>query len=320
MSDPQAPPRGEFEFVRRLGRLLAPGQPGVRQPRARAGVPFGDDMCVVAPDQPELLWTVDMLMDGVDFDSRVHTWRAIGRKALAVNLSDCAAMAVEPVSALCAVALANTLTMEDALDLLRGVQECGQSFHCPIVGGDTNSWDAPTVVSVSVAARCEAGRTPVRRDGARPGDRIWLTGPVGGSLLGRHMTFEPRIGTALAIARRLAPHALIDISDGLAVDLGRILEASHCGGTISVAALDAAVHPDAVRMADQDGRPARTHALEDGEDFELIVVLAADAPDGECAALGLLPLGQIISDAGLWLEERPGQRTPIPIRGWEHFR
>lgn len=320
MSDPQAPSRGEFEFVRRLGRMLAPAQPGAAQAAVHAGVPFGDDMCALAPDRPELLWTVDMLMDGVDFDSRVHAWRAIGRKALAVNLSDCAAMAVEPVSALCAVALSNTLTMEDALELLRGAQECGESFGCPIVGGDTNSWDAPTVVSVSVAARCEPGRAPVRRDGARPGDRIWLTGPVGGSLLGRHMTFEPRIGVALAIARRLAPHALIDVSDGLAVDLGRILDASRCGGMISAAALDAAIHPDAVRIAAQDGRPARTHALEDGEDFELIVVLPADAPAADCATLGLLPLGQIVSDAGLWLEERPGQRSLIPMRGWEHFR
>jgi len=315
MSADQPPPRGEFEFVRRLGRILGP-----TPPRDAAVVPFGDDMCAVDPDQPGLLWTVDMLMDGVDFDSRVHAWRAIGRKALAVNLSDCAAMAVEPVSALCAVALSNTLTMEDALELLRGAQECGLSLGCPVVGGDTNSWDAPTVVSVSVAARCEPGRAPVRRDGARPGDQIWLTGRVGGSLLGRHMTFEPRIAAALAIARRLAPHALIDISDGLAVDLGRILEASRCGGVLDGVALDAALHPDATRLAAQDHRPSRTHALEDGEDFELIVVLPADASAAECAALGLLPLGRIVPETGLWLEERPGERSPIPLRGWEHFR
>jgi thiamine-monophosphate kinase len=210
--------------------------------------------------------------------------------------------------------------MDDALDLVRGAHEFGLVYHCPIVGGDTNSWDYPTVVSISIAARCEPGQTPVGRHGARPGDRIWLTGRVGGSLLGRHMTFEPRIAAALEINRRLAPHAMIDISDGLALDLGRILEASHCGAVLPVAAVDAVIHDDAIRLSQQDGRTPRDHALHDGEDFELIVVLPADAPPAECARLGLLPLGEIAREPGLWLSATGGQREPIPLRGWEHFR
>lgn len=309
--------RGEIEFVRRLRTLLSrPAGEAASAP----SVGFGDDMCTIQERDPALLWTVDMLMDGVDFDSSRHTWRTIGRKAMAVNLSDCAAMACAPVSALCAVSLANTLSMQDALDLMRGAHECGQHYDCPIVGGDTNSWDAPTAICITVAARCPPGEKAVTRHGAQPGDRVWLTGRVGGSILGRHMDFEPRIETALELQRRLHPHAMIDISDGLALDLSRILEASGCGAVLSEPLLDDAVHPDAERLAQQDGQPPRDHALYDGEDFELIVVLPADASETDCAQLDLIPIGHITPQPGLRLETGTGQPVSIPIRGWEHFR
>ena len=306
--------RGERALLRRLHEMLKHASP------AGSGVPFGDDMAALTGDDRSLLWTVDMLMAGVDFVSAQHSWAAIGRKALAVNLSDCAAMAVQPVAALCAIALCNELTMDDAAEILRGARDCGDAYDCPIVGGDTNSWDSPTVISISVAGRVPSGSSPVRRDGAKPGDQVWLTGPVGGSILGRHMTFEPRIATALEINRRLAPHAMIDISDGLALDLGRILEASGCGAVLDARRLEPAIHADARRLAAADGQAARDHALHDGEDFELIAVLPAESPEAECAALGLLPLGEITAEHGFLLDEGDGNRCPIPVRGWEHFR
>lgn len=309
--------KGELALLRRLRGLLAtPSTPTGPAP----AVQFGDDMALIDPADPGLLWTVDMLMDGVDFRSATHPWHSIGHKAMAASLSDCAAMAVVPVAALAAVALENSLSMDDALALLAGAHDCGRRHGCPLVGGDTNSWDAPTVISLTVAARCPPGGRPVTRSGARPGDRIWITGRVGGSLLGRHMTFEPRLDIALQISRLLAPHALIDISDGLAVDLGHILEASACGAVLDERSLDAAIHPDAERLAEQDGRPPREHALHDGEDFELIAVLPPDAPRSACQQLNLLPLGRIEAEPGLFLESVTGTLTPIPLRGWEHFR
>ncbi len=306
-------PRGELELIRRLAaRLAPPGAP-------RDPVAFGDDMALLDAAGP-LLWTVDMLMDGVDFDSRRHPWDAIGRKAMAVNLSDCAAMAVEPIAALCAVALAEHLSLADAETLIAAADACGRQYGCPIVGGDTNSWAAPTVISITIAGRPRPGVPPVRRDGARPGDTIWLSGPVGGSILGRHLTFEPRVALALELAARLRPHALIDISDGLALDLSRILTASGCGAVLDAAALDAVLHPDATRLAAADGRSAREHGLYDGEDFELIAVLPPDAPASDAAALGLRWLGRIVADPGLWLAPGSGAPEPLPIRGWEHFR
>ncbi len=301
------PARGERELLRRLSRLLPPA--------ASESVPFGDDMAGVPGT--DLLWTTDMLMDGIDFDSRVHGWAAIGRKAMAVNLSDCAAMGATPVAALAAVALNDSTTMDDALELLAAVQACGAEFGCPLVGGDTNSWSAPLVISISMAARCERPSGPVRRDGARPGDRVWLTGRVGGSILGRHLTFTPRVELGRRIGRELNPHAMIDISDGLALDLDRLLEASGCGAVLEGECLAAAIHPDAVELSRRDGRSALEHALHDGEDFELIAALPPDS-DAAARGLGLIPIGRFVSKAGVWLENGAARRRVAP-RGWEHF-
>ncbi len=303
--------RGERALIVRIGAEL---------PTARAGVPFGDDLASIGAEADRLLWSTDMLMDGVDFRSDEHAWRDIGRKAMAVNLSDCAACATIPVAALCAVALDERMSMEDALELHRGLRDCGTEFGCPLVGGDTNSWPQPTVVAVTIAARPDAEYPPVLRSGAQPGDRFYVSGPVGGSLLGRHLSPKPRIHTALEINRRLAPHAMIDISDGLAIDLWHMCEASGCGAEIDTDALEAAIHPDALRLSRKTGRAPREHALYDGEDFELIVAIPATTPDAECRALGLLPLGQAIAQRALLLRNPAGQTRAVEIRGWEHFR
>lgn len=305
--------RGERAFLRRLQRELASG--GV----ADGPVPFGDDMAAVCTGE-DLLWTIDTITDGVDFDSARHDWYQIGRKAMAVSLSDCAAMAVVPVSALCSVVLSNRLSMSDALDLVRGVGDLGARFGCPLRGGDTNSWDHPTTITVTVAARPESGCSPILRSGARVGDRVLLTGPVGGSILGRHMSFEPRVEIAREISRSLRPHAMIDISDGLAVDLWHILESSGCGAEIQETDLLRAVHPDARRLEAHDGVPALRHALGDGEDFELIVVVGPEAADESIRGLGLLSLGRIVAEPELWLVRADGRRERVEPAGWEHFR
>lgn len=305
------PAKGERELIRRFAAEL---------PAAGGPVGFGNDLAGLEPVPGGLLWSTDMLMDGVDFESGKHSWRQIGRKAMAVNLSDCAAAATVPVAALCAVALNDRLSMDDALELFRGMRDCGAEYDCPITGGDTNSWAHPTAVCITVAARPEPDRAPVTRGGARPGDGVYVTGRVGGSLLGRHLTPSPRIHTALEINRQLNPHAMIDISDGLAIDLWHICEPSGCGAIIDEISLENVVHGDAIILAKKTGRTPREHALYDGEDFELIVVLAPDAPGEACKRLGLLPLGEITAARKPMLRRADGQCVPLEIGGWEHFR
>lgn len=311
----QAGVRGERELLARLRRELAQ-----QTTHHAAAVPFGDDMAAIDPGDSSLLWTTDMLMDGVDFRSAEHDWFDVGWKCMAVNLSDCAAMAARPVAALCAVALNNSMSMDDALRLLRGLRECGTQYGCPLAGGDTNSWDQPAVIAVTVAGRVDAGIAPVLRGGARPGDWIYVTGPVGGSILGRHLHPRPRVREAIEIARSLRPSAMIDISDGLAIDLSRICDESACGAELDASALDAALHEDARRLALQSGRSAREHALEDGEDFELIVVFSASLSQSDRERFGLLPLGRMAAEAGLFLRDAGGSSAPLSSQGWEHFR
>lgn len=305
------PARGERRLIRALRERLRPDPAGA--------VPFGDDMAEV-PAAGGLLWSVDMLMDGVDFDSTRHAWHDVGRKALAVNLSDCAAMAARPIAALCAVALADRLTFESALELLDGCRACAEEHGCELVGGDTNSWEHPTVIAMTVAGRTENGAAPVLRSGARPGDRLYVSGPVGGSILGRHMRIAPRVELALKIRRELSPSAMIDVSDGLALDLSRVLEASRCGALLDRPLVERAIHADAHELAARDGVPAIDHALHDGEDFELIVATPPSVEPHRARELGLLPLGEVDADSGLRMRTPDGSVRVIEPRGWEHFR
>lgn len=307
--------RGEQALIARIGAAVT-AQPAAA-PLFRA-LPFGDDMAPLAPDGG-WLWTTDMLMDGIDFDSTRHNWRDVGWKALAVNLSDCAAMAVRPVAALCAVALHGDLSMTAALELLAGAQDAASEHHCPLVGGDTNSWPQPTVIAVTVAAQPYSGVAPIRRSGAGPGDRLFVTGPLGGSILGRHLRPTPRLRESEVIARRLSPTAMIDISDGLSIDLGRLLDASGCAAELDEALLARATHADARALSERDGQSPLDHVLSDGEDFELLVAIPAHI-DPAGAGVPLLPVGHCVAGVGtIDLRTQDGPRR-LARRGWEHFR
>ncbi len=287
----------------------------------RLPIQIGDDMGGVRVGSPVVLVTADMLMDGVDFRTGEHSPQQIGRKALACSLSDCAAMAVMPLAAAVSVALPNAWSIEQAQQLYEGMTPLMEQYHCPLAGGDTNSWDQPLVVDVMVLAQPFPRIAPVRRSGAKLGDGLYVSGPLGGSLLGRHLTFEPRVGEARRLAETLGGdlHAMLDISDGLAIDCSRLCEASSVGAEIDAAALTGGViHADAEAMAKRDGRSPLEHALHDGEDFELLAACARTDDVIETAASRWTPIGRIV-ESGLWLV-RNGRREPLEPRGWEHFK
>lgn len=308
---PSVEPKSERTFIAALPGILGL-KPGV------GGVQFGDDMASLG--KPDWLWTTDMLMDGVDFDAQQHSWHAIGQKALAVNLSDCAAMGVRPRVALVALALQNRLSMAEATELMRGITDIGVRYRCRITGGDTNSWDQPTVISITVAGRPEPYLKPILRSGGRPGDRIFVSGKVGGSILGRHMTTRPRVGLGLRLNRGFPPTCMIDISDGLACDLWHICQASGCGAELDETALTGAIHPDAFTLAQTTGRAPLEHALHDGEDFELIVGLRGTLSESTLKPHRLIEIGRLIADRELVMVNAAGDRQPLDKRGWEHFR
>jgi len=320
MSQPQHDgpnPVGEFDLIRWIRDRTPSAGPTV--------LGIGDDCALLRPSPgAELVVTTDMLMDGRHFRLDEAGAEAVGRKAMGVNLSDIAAMAARPVAAVVAVALPTRdgRAVAIARDLHAGLTAAAARFGVTLVGGDTNAWDGPLVVAVTVFGETTP-RGAVRRSGAKPGDAVFVTGPLGGSLLGRHLSPEPRIAEALALHAAAPLHALIDLSDGLSSDLGHVLdESGGLGAVLDAGAIP--VHPDAVALSARDGRSPLDHALSDGEDFELCFTVAPGDADRLAAAppepARLYRVGEIVTRPGLWLRQADGSLTRVDPSGFDHLR
>jgi thiamine-monophosphate kinase len=262
------------------------------------------------------LVTTDMLLEGSCFVMAEAGARRVGRKAMAVNLSDIAAMAGRPVAAVVSVGLPREGGQALAEELYLGLRDVADAFDTAIIGGDTNSWNGLLVVSVTLLGEATE-RGPVCRSGAKPGDSLFVTGPLGGSIRGRHLDFTPRVKEALALHQLVEIHAMIDVSDGLALDLSRLCQESGCGAVIRAEAVP--ISADVHQMNDR--RSPLEHALGDGEDFELL--FAVDPGEGErlvrdqpIPGIRLTHIGECIAK-GLWLEE-PGHCRVLPPIGYVH--
>jgi thiamine-monophosphate kinase len=262
-----------------------------------------------------------MLMDGRHFRLEADGAEAVGYKAMGVNLSDIAAMAGVPRAAVVSVALPRASAVEVARGLHEGLWRMADCFDVEVIGGDTNAWDGPLVINVALLGETTP-RGAVRRSGARPGDLVFVTGPLGGSLFqGRHLRPEPRVREALSLHEAAPLHAMIDLSDGLSSDLGHILEESGGLGVL----LDAdriPIHADARSQGAADGSSPLRHALDDGEDFELCVVLAPEDAMRLPATAGLPRMdyiGEITAEPGLRLRFGDGTTMPIRPAGFDHL-
>jgi thiamine-monophosphate kinase len=306
---PQTSPASEFAFIDWVrGRT-----PAVE----RVLIGPGDDTAALRwPAAADCLVTTDMLLEGSCFRLAEAGPRRVGRKAMAVNLSDIAAMAGRPVAAVVSVGLPRKGGRVLAEELYLGLRETADDFDTAVVGGDTNSWDGPLVLSVTVLGEA-TGRGPVRRSGARVGDWLLLTGPVGGSILGKHFDFTPRVREALQLHALADLNAMIDVSDGLAADLGHLCAESRCGAVLRAESIP--LTPQAHQI--HDGRTPLEHGLGDGEDFEL--AFAVSPEDGRrlldtqpVPGITLAQVGLFV-EQGLWLEEQ-GQRRPLEPAGYVH--
>ena len=281
----------------------------------------GDDAAVLRLlGTDRFVVTVDLLTDHVDFELEKVDPRRVGHKALAVNLSDLAAMAARPMGVVVAVALPEKGGQRLAEELVEGMLPLAERFDSPIVGGDTNSWPGPLAISIT-AFGTVTEHGPLTRSGAKPGDRILVTGRLGGSILGHHLDFIPRVDEALLLNERYDLHAGIDISDGLSTDLNHLCEESGCGAVVQLASIPIS---DAAReKQSKGGGTALDCALHDGEDFELLLAvppaeaekLLADQPLGDVL---LTEIGHFTEGSGLQTLDRSGKLEPLPPRGWEH--
>lgn len=302
----------ESEFIGWLRERLP------AHPRLSIGV--GDDAALVRTrGSAEVLVSVDVLTEGVDFRLREVDPRRVGRKALAVNLSDMAAMAAHPLAIVVGVVLPRQNSLELAQQLAAGMIPLAEQFDLAFAGGDTNTWDGGLVISVTILGEPSA-RGPLCRRGARPGDVILVTGRFGGSILGHQFDFEPRVREAIALHERYELHAGIDVSDGLALDLSRLAHESGCGAVVNVDQIPIAAA--AYEIAQRDGRSAVQHALSDGEDFELIVAVPPKVAEQllveQPLEVPLTAIGEFIPEPGLWQADVDGLRTRLPASGYLH--
>jgi thiamine-monophosphate kinase len=309
----------ETAFIEYLRQRL-PGHPCLR-------LGPGDDAAVLSlGGAADAVVTVDMLMDGVDFRLSEVDARRVGRKALAVNLSDLSAMAAEPMAALIAVALPRRGGMALARSLYEGLLPLAEEFGVAIAGGDTNSWDGPLVIAITAIGRVPGDRASGvwRRGGARPGDVLLVTGELGGSILGKHLDFTPRVREALLLAARYEIHAAIDLSDGLALDLSRLVAESGCGAVLDLAAIPISAAAQTLAESDSaaNARSALDRALSDGEDFELLLAapaqvarrLLAERPLG----VPIAAVGECTAELGVRQRDALGGISPLEPRGYVH--
>lgn len=217
----------------------------------------GDD-CAVAGRPGAAVWTLlktDCVIEGIHFTPETDFAR-VGWKALARNVSDIAAMGGLPEHALVTVAFPGALAVEKAEALYAGLRRCAEAFGISLAGGETARSPGPVFVSVALTGRVERGRC-VLRSGGKPGDVLFVTGTLGGSIAGKHLDFTPRLQEARWLTEHFRLHAMMDLSDGLGADLPRLARASGCGFALAEAL---PLNPGCSREA----------GLSDGEDFELL--------------------------------------------------
>lgn len=283
-------------------------------------VPPGDDMAAIRLGDRTLLAAVDQVIEGrhvmIDEDPAL-----VGRKAVARNVSDVAAMAARPVATLASVVLPKRYGEGRALQLFEGLRSSADVFRAPLIGGDTaihEDANAPLVVSVTIlAAPAWPGARILTRRGSQPGDGLYVTGRLGGSLEhgggGRHLTFTPRIEEAVALLELLGDrlHAMIDVSDGAGRDAARL--AGERLGAIQMR-IDAARVPTHDRLPWQRG-------LADGEDYELLFTASGGVPDS-IRGTGVTRIGSVVA------REDPAAPAVVALDGphtvdasdlgWEH--
>ena len=299
-------------------------------PTLPAGVtiPPGDDMGAVTLGQATVLVTVDQVADGVHFDRANTTIEKIGRKAITRNLSDVAAMAARPVGAVAAACLPKGFGEDKAKALFDAMHTTAEQFNCPLIGGDISMWDQRLILTVTLFADPD-GIDPVLRSGAQVGDAIYVTGKLGGSLVKmddppgytHHLDFTPRIHLArkLAADPTTRPHAMIDLSNGLGLDLPRVCELSGVCAELHTDQLpiSAAAH----MAARESGCPPWHRAMADGEDYELCFTAPRDTFPDEIDSVPITQIGTIVEQhPGPLVTVRLPDGTPVDTSGlgWEH--
>jgi thiamine-monophosphate kinase len=329
----------ELERIALLRRILERegGRAAASAGDVRVGI--GDDAAVLVASQGSLVWTVDAQVEGTHFRLDWMTWEDVGWRSVMAAASDLAAMAAEPLAALASLALGPDVDDAALASLARGQAAASRAVGLPIVGGNL-ARGRETSLTTTVLGRADA---PVLRDGARPGDGVWLAGPLGLAAAGLRLLVRgapvpvdsrasatclaafrrplARIGAGRGLARRAS--AAIDVSDGLAGDASHVARASGVRVVIEEAALRAhVVGPELTAVADALGLAPLELTLRGGEDYAVLAFAPADV---DLATSGFVRIGRVeaapLEGPGVALETQDEPRALIPLEatGFDHF-
>lgn len=335
----------EFDFIERI-RSRAESR-GAASELVRG---IGDDAAVIKQfTGRDTLITSDLLVEDIDFRRETTSARSLGHKALAVSLSDIAAMGARPRWALIALGVPPDIWSRDFVDnFYDGFLSLADRYDVRVIGGDVSRTHEKIVIDSIVMGECAAGQS-ILRSGAKPGDHVFVTGSLGGSaaalrllerglhlkndhadneesdsieqLLMRHLRPEPRVGWGLVLGEEGLATAMIDISDGLSSDLHHLSRESKVGATIELARLP--VDPKLAIICGRRALDPLMLALHGGEDFELLFTVAPENVTrlpAKVDGVGLTRIGRMSESVTEVVVAEAGRVWVLEPGGWQHFK
>ncbi len=291
---------GEFGLIERFKKHIKTDSSVIKG--------IGDDCAVIKFNKTHhLLYTCDMLVEGVDFTPKDEPY-LVGRKALAVSISDIAACGGLPRYALVSLGLPKRCPVRLVDGVYRGINNLAKQYKINIVGGDLSAAEQLTI-DISLLGTVEK-KNLILRSGAQVGDIIFVTGNFGGSILGKHLGFAPRLKEARFLVKNFKINSMIDVSDGLSLDLNHILKESKVGAVIYEDLIP--VNKNALDLED---------ALTSGEDFELLFTLSLkEAHRLLQKRKDFILIGKTVPQkSGLRLVDKQGRENRLKPRGFVHF-
>lgn len=308
----------EFELITRLKSKLPVDESVI--------IGAGDD-CAVIDAGVQGKWQLhktDAVVEGVHF-SREDDSKKVGRKAIARALSDIAAMGGTPCWATVALGLPDGFKSELVETIYDGLTDFAKLYNVSIVGGETVSIPERLVMSVTVIGEVDCDKC-ILRSGAKVGDGIWVTGELGGSIAGHHLDFLPRLNEALWLAENYLPSAMIDLSDGLAGDLGHLLDQANSGAELLESAFPIRREARLRASESSSAKPPLLAALTDGEDYELCFTLSPgravkmlDEFRKAFPETMISCIGKVTNEPGLKIKQKNGTKE-FATRGFVHFQ
>ncbi|MGR3219320.1 MAG: thiamine-phosphate kinase [Candidatus Anammoxibacter sp.] len=284
-------------------------------------VGIGDDSAVIdVCNIKSFVISTDTLLDGTHFEQKKCTPKQIGRKAITSSISDIAAMGCKPVYVLISISFPSSSSKDYCKQIYNGFLDITNKYDVQIIGGDIVSGDCPLNINVTIIGTAVELK-PVLRSGAKPGDIIMVTGELGGSILGKHLRFAPRVDEGIMLNKEFHVNSMIDISDGLLIDLHHIIKESNVGAVIDEQCIP--VSKAAIKLSKTTKKSPISHAMTDGEDYELLFTVsktnAVKIARSKMFDIHLSKIGCIQNRKGLFVKGINGGKSLVSPKGYEHL-